>query len=150
MGVFSNVKKLSTCFDEMVHVTHPGALFSHRSNWCAEDYRACRTAANQLATESKWKLVDGEQSGAVLILSNKPKLMEAHISDIDCPEDCDPDNLDRAVMIAGYGSEHSVNYWPIRISWRCDWGEEGYKRLCAGQDECGVARDVVMAINIEM
>ena len=35
--------------------------------------------------------------------------METYVSGIDCSTDCDPDDLDHAVMIVGHGSEHSVD-----------------------------------------
>ena len=41
VGLFSYVEKFDMCFDEMVRLARPGALFifSHRANWWAEDYR---------------------------------------------------------------------------------------------------------------
>lgn len=59
---------------------------------------------------------------------------------------CDPDDLDHAVGLVGFGVE-DVKYWIIRNSWGPDWGENGYIRMIRGKNnQCGVATDVVLPI----
>jgi len=132
----------------------------YTSTWYG-DSGVCNTALaspeNRNASITSWAQVSMDASGEALmrlaVLSSPYTIaldaipMETYVSGIDCPADCDPDDLDHAVMIVGYGLEDSVNYWLIRNSWGEDWGEEGYYRLCAGQDECGVAMDAVVALN---
>ena len=57
---------------------------------------------------------------------------------------CDPESLDHAVLVVGYGVEHSLEedarsipYWLIKNSWDDSWGEDGYYRLVRGENACG-------------
>jgi len=38
-------------------------------------------------------------------------------------------SLDHGVVLVGYGTEGSTNYWIIRNSWSASWGEDGYVRV---------------------
>ena len=64
---------------------------------------------------------------------------------------CDPTSLDHAVLVVGYGVQHTdgngkVPYWVIKNSWDDVWGEDGYYRLVRGSNACGVANMVVHSI----
>lgn len=47
--------------------------------------------------------------------------------------------LNHAVFAVGYGTEGSDDYWIIKNSWGGAWGEDGYVRVKAGGNPCGVA-----------
>ncbi|EGB11440.1 hypothetical protein AURANDRAFT_21107 [Aureococcus anophagefferens] len=64
---------------------------------------------------------------------------------IDHEVPCDPDSLDHAVLIVGYGDD-DINYWVIKNSWGSEWGEAGYYRLVRGTNACGVANMVVHSV----
>ena len=57
-------------------------------------------------------------------------------SDINCNK-----NLDdyHAVTIVGYAKDHyDQDYWIVRNSYGAGWGENGYFKVLAGQDICGI------------
>jgi cathepsin F len=63
---------------------------------------------------------------------------------------CDPDTLDHALLIVGWGSAENwigetIPYWLVKNSWGADWGENGYFRIGRGVNLCGIANSVVSA-----
>jgi KDEL-tailed cysteine endopeptidase len=48
--------------------------------------------------------------------------------------------LDHAVMVVGYGTSGSTEYWTLRNSWGTSWGEKGYMRVAitTGAGICGI------------
>ena len=49
-------------------------------------------------------------------------------------------SLDHAVMVVGYGTSGSTEYWTLRNSWGTSWGEKGYMRVAitTGAGICGI------------
>merc|ERR1719345_638787 len=55
------------------------------------------------------------------------------------------EQVDHAVLLAGYGVEGQQAYWTLQNSWGTDWGEDGYFRMERGNDESGCESIVVSA-----
>ena len=49
-------------------------------------------------------------------------------------------NLDHAVIVVGWGTSGTTEYWTVRNSWGTSWGERGYIRMdiTSGAGICGV------------
>jgi C1A family cysteine protease len=55
-------------------------------------------------------------------------------------------SLDHGVLVVGYGTEGSTDYWILKNSWGAGWGEKGYFRILREQSKegpgvCGLQLD---------
>eukprot|EP01119_Soliformovum_irregulare_P018583 TRINITY_DN5731_c1_g1_i1.p2 TRINITY_DN5731_c1_g1~~TRINITY_DN5731_c1_g1_i1.p2 ORF type:complete len:160 (-),score=30.45 TRINITY_DN5731_c1_g1_i1:51-500(-) len=81
-------------------------------------------------------------------------LVEDYTSGIIDPwfpnDDCDPSQLDHAVLIVGYGVEtgtfENTPFWIVKNSWGATWGENGYFRIYRGDGVCGINNAVSTAV----
>jgi cathepsin C len=55
------------------------------------------------------------------------------------------EQVDHAVLLAGFGEENGQAYWTLQNSWGNDWGEDGYFRMARGIDESGCESIAVAA-----
>jgi C1A family cysteine protease len=56
-------------------------------------------------------------------------------------------SLDHGVLVVGYGSSGTSDYWKVKNSWGTTWGEEGYVLVCRSCSKNGV--DGECGINME-
>ncbi|XP_006036386.2 cathepsin W-like, partial [Alligator sinensis] len=52
---------------------------------------------------------------------------------------CNPGEMNHAVLLVGYGLEKKTPYWIVKNSWGPEWGEEGFFRIYRGGNACGIA-----------
>ncbi len=57
------------------------------------------------------------------------------------PKKCDPNNLNHAILLVGYGKDEQNDYWLVKNSWGEKWGEKGYIRILRGTNVCSIAND---------
>ena len=48
-------------------------------------------------------------------------------------------NLDHAILAVGYGTENGIDYFLVKNQWTDLWGDEGYIKIGASDDNiCGI------------
>ena len=78
------------------------------------------------------------------------------------PSHCDPQALDHAVLLVGYGVDNATDsteatagtapavepipYWTVKNSWGESWGEDGYFRIVRGAGKCGINTAVTTGV----
>mmetsp|Transcript_90142 Transcript_90142/g.257760 ORF Transcript_90142/g.257760 Transcript_90142/m.257760 type:complete len:147 (+) Transcript_90142:508-948(+) len=113
----------------------------------------CSNADGVAVTINDWKAISTNETtiaaelaatGPLSIALNAQRL-QFYKSGVYNPSNCNPDNLDHAVLMVGFGTD-DIPYWTIKNSWGASWGEDGYFRIVRGTGACGVNTAVVSGL----
>lgn len=104
--------------------------------------------------DETWSAVDEDEikeylyaKGPLAIALNADPLQYYSSGIIDLTtRQCDPDGMNHAVTLVGYGVSGSTPYWLVRNSWGKSWGESGYFRMYRGKGVCGINQYITTAI----
>jgi len=138
-----------TCYPCMASGYNRTFCGNHDNLYCNKTWNADHCPSNDwipAAQISDWMSISSNETdiavslveiGPLSVCMNAAELSYYH-SGIYDPKFCDPDSLDHAVLIVGYGTENNVPYWIVKNSWSDSWGEDGYFRIIRGQGKCGI------------
>ena len=94
----------------------------------------CHSSSGVAATVTGWKAVSADETAIAetlvqvgpLSAAVNAALLQFYWGGIYDPYDywCDPESLDHAVLLVGYGSEDGKDYWIVKNSWGDQWGEQ--------------------------
>lgn len=62
------------------------------------------------------------------------QLYSSGVLDFNCCTD-----TNHAVVVEGFSSENSKDYWLVRNSWGTSWGDKGYVKMVRGKNLCTIA-----------
>lgn len=54
------------------------------------------------------------------------------------------EKLDHAALAVGFGKEKGEEFWIIKNSWSISWGDKGFIKISAKDDNCGVTQKAVV------
>jgi len=126
---------------------------------CARDQTKTLSPIKNYTCLSQYNVTGGDsedqmaaylvQNGPISVALNADLLMsyDSGIINPSSDDDCDPTELDHALLIVGYDVDSTTNtpYWIIKNSWADSWGEQGYFRIVRGKGACGLNNAVSSA-----
>ena len=103
---------------------------------------------------STWSCVDEDElkeflyeNGPLAVAMNADPLQtySSGILDVSSAR-CPTSGINHAVLLVGYGSTSSMDYWIVKNSWGKSWGEQGFFRIRRGNGTCGINCYITTAI----
>merc|ERR1712032_118249 len=81
------------------------------------------------------------QRGPISVSIQVPDAMLYYDTGVLRTHDCkyNASQIDHAVVLVGYGTQGSDDYYLIRNSWSTYWGDLGYIKIARGDNDCCVA-----------
>lgn len=62
-------------------------------------------------------------------------------AETDCPN-LETSGINHAMTAVAYGRENGLDYWLIKNSWGPNWGDNGFIKVAAGKNYCGIEGNV--------
>jgi len=101
------------------------------------------TGEKYLSKDSATSLMDGVAEGCVAVYIEADQTAFQYYSSGVLTGNCGT-RTDHAVLVVGYGTSGSQQYWKVKNSWGTSWGEKGYVLICkecgknGSEGECGI------------
>ncbi|XP_019378962.1 PREDICTED: cathepsin W isoform X2 [Gavialis gangeticus] len=112
-------------------------------NMCEERHRAvAHVQAFQILSSDEKRLAAHIAAQGPVTVGINAKLLQFYKEGIITKNmacNCDPREMNHAVLLVGYGLEKKTPYWIVKNSWGPEWGEEGSFRIYRGSNACGIA-----------
>ncbi|XP_059588493.1 cathepsin W [Alligator mississippiensis] len=112
-------------------------------NMCQESHRAvAHVQTFQILSSDEKKLAAHIAVQGPVTVGINAKLLQFYEEGIITKNmacSCNPDEMNHAVLLVGYGLEKKTPYWIVKNSWGPEWGEEGSFRIYRGGNACGIA-----------
>lgn len=135
------------------HIVNAGGIATEKAYpYTAKNGQCHYNETMRGATVSSWKMLPtNEDELAAWLAANGPVAVAVNASwlqfytkGISDPAMCNPDGLNHAVLLVGYGTGKSLfgkekKYWIVKNSWGTSWGEHGYFRILRGHNRCGIS-----------
>ncbi|CAO1343860.1 unnamed protein product [Diamesa hyperborea] len=77
--------------------------------------------------------------GPIAVAINVGHSFQSYHSGVYYERACNPNQLNHAVLVVGYGSEGGKDYWLVKNSWGGGWGQDGYIKMARNKgNNCGI------------
>ena len=87
------------------------------------------------------------ENGPLAVAMNADPLQTYSSGILDVPSSkCPISGINHAVLLVGYGSTSTMDYWIVKNSWGKSWGESGYFRIRRGNGTCGINCYITTAV----
>ena len=113
-----------------------------KASSCGTKYNA-NSGYTDVTPRSSTSLMNAVAEGCVSVAIEADQTAFQHYSSGVLTGNCGT-NLDHGVLVVGYGTSGSNDYWKVKNSWGETWGEKGYVLICrncnknGSQGECGI------------
>eukprot|EP00486_Rosalina_sp_Unknown_P006161 CAMPEP_0201571220 /NCGR_PEP_ID=MMETSP0190_2-20130828/13886_1 /ASSEMBLY_ACC=CAM_ASM_000263 /TAXON_ID=37353 /ORGANISM="Rosalina sp." /LENGTH=349 /DNA_ID=CAMNT_0047995633 /DNA_START=164 /DNA_END=1213 /DNA_ORIENTATION=+ len=140
-GAFKYVEKEGgLCSEkEYAYTAKNGAC---KASSCGTKYNA-NSGYTDVTPKSSTSLMEAAAEGCVSVAIEADQTAFQYYSSGVLTGNCGT-NLDHGVLVVGYGTSGSNDYWKVKNSWGESWGEKGYVLICrncnknGNQGECGI------------
>jgi cathepsin L len=116
----------------------------------ATTYNCRFSTANVGATISSYKdVTSGSESALQTAVNSRPvsvaidashNSFQLYTSGVYYEPQCSSTSLDHGVLVVGYGTDGSSDYWLVKNSWGTSWGLSGYIWMARNRNNnCGIA-----------